>query len=279
MLTIDFEVRPGGTALCYERLSYSYNKNDTPPEKQRKNNLFICESLELVAEIYADIDGHRSGTDVVNRPEWLKLEKRLDDPDVTALVANDLARIHRKGWRIGQLLEELDRREIALILSAPGRQIDTTTPQGRLFIQWMAAADQYYAEDIALRQRNSIAVRKARGVTVGIPPFGTVRNDRGHLIPSYEGAWLLSTGEWVDGHQAAPPEDAAVWRGYYDALLRALQLYATNRYGYGRLADKMQTEGWAFRGQDGQPVAFNSDRTRLIVSHVHTYGGIVQNAR
>ena len=33
--------------------------------------------------------------------------QRIGDPDVVAIIAYDLARLHRKGWRIGDLLDRI----------------------------------------------------------------------------------------------------------------------------------------------------------------------------
>lgn len=108
-------------------------------------------------------------------PPRLALKKRLGDPDVVAVVANDLARLHRKGWRVGDLLDLLDEHGVHLVLAAPGREIDTSDPTDRLLLTFMAMQDEAYAADIAQRAKDSIAYRKAQGKTVGMPPFGSVR--------------------------------------------------------------------------------------------------------
>lgn len=55
---------------------------------------------------------------------WLALKTRIADPDVVVLVANDLARIHRKTWHMGRAMEELDHHGVCLIFAAPGREVD-----------------------------------------------------------------------------------------------------------------------------------------------------------
>jgi DNA invertase Pin-like site-specific DNA recombinase len=85
-------------ALCYIRLSYTRNEDDAnSPERQRANIEAVCQKAGWQMEIYQDTEGHKSGRDVKNRPGWLALSARLGDPDVAALVANDLSRLHRKG--------------------------------------------------------------------------------------------------------------------------------------------------------------------------------------
>lgn len=204
--------KPKNVALCYIRLSFTRDEDDTnSPDRQRSNIQAVCDKNGWMPEWYEDVGGHRSGRSEKNRPAWLSLKQRLDDPDVVALVANDLSRLHRKGWRIGDLIEYVNERELHLMLAAPGREIDTTTMKGRMFLQFGAIVDEYYAEDIAQRAKDSVAYRKARGISVGMPPFGTVRDENGHLIPSPEGAWLLPNGRFVAGTKdEALPEEGAI---------------------------------------------------------------------
>ena len=115
-------------ALCYVRLSYTREDDDSnSPERQRANIQQICDDKGWQPEWYEDTGGHKSGRTVKNRPAWLALLNRLQDDDVVALVANDLSRLYRKGWRIGDLLEQLVEVGVALALAAPGKeQIDTS---------------------------------------------------------------------------------------------------------------------------------------------------------
>ncbi len=122
-------------AICYVRQSYTRDTNDmNSPEHQRANILAFCEKKGWTPEWYMDAEGHKSGRYVKNRPAWLSVVERLKEPDVVALVTNDLARLHRKMWRVGKLMDELDEYGVHLALAAPGREIDTSTPMGRLMI-------------------------------------------------------------------------------------------------------------------------------------------------
>jgi hypothetical protein len=112
-----------------------------------------------------------------------------------------------------------------------------------------------------------------------MPPFGTVRNQDGYLVPSLEGAWLLPKGQWVAGGQDNPPEDGAMWRGYHDAAHRALTLYAEGNRGLEKIAYSMNQEGWAFRDRNGTPRPFDREDIRRIVSSWPEYGGMVAGTR
>src|SRR5664279_5258907 len=150
-------------ALCYIRKSWTRDEKDAiSPERQRNNIQAICDAHNWIPEWYQDTEGHRSGMHEKNRPEWLRLKSRLNDSDVVALVANDLARLHRKSWRIGDLLDFVDQHGIKLVIADPERQMDFSTPQGRMFAQLSAIFDEWYAVDVSQRRKADIAHRKSK---------------------------------------------------------------------------------------------------------------------
>ena len=267
-------------ALCYVRQSYTRDDDDrNSPERQRANVQAFVERKGWIAEWYEDVGGHKSARKEANRPEWLALKARLADPDVVALVANDLSRLHRKGWRVGDLVDYLEKRGLALVLAAPGREVDTSTAMGRLFIQFTAIIDEYYAEDISQRAKDSVSYRKARGISIGMPPFGTVRGKDGYLTPSPEGAWLLSDGTFIAGTADEMPEDGALWRGFHEAAERILNLYAAGNLGLEKIAYKMNEECWAYRDRTGAPREVTRDDVRRVVANWPEYGGIVMDRK
>src|SRR5690349_24557711 len=120
-------------ALCYIRKSWTRDEKDSiSPERQRAHIQAICDKNDWQPEWYEDVEGHRSGMEEKNRPGWLALKARLGDPDVVALIANDLSRLHRKGWRVGDLLDTVEKYGVRLILADPLRQIDFSSTYGRM---------------------------------------------------------------------------------------------------------------------------------------------------
>jgi DNA invertase Pin-like site-specific DNA recombinase len=268
-------------ALCYIRKSWTRDESDQiSPERQRSHIQAVCEVNGWKPEWYEDAEGHRSGMYEKNRPGWLALKARLGDPDVIALVANDLARLHRKGWRIGDLLDYVEQRGIRLVLADPRRHIDFSSPYGRMFAQLSAIFDEWYATDISERWKASIAHRKARGITVGLPPFGTKRDKQtGFLVPSDEGAWLMPDRTWVAGKVGEkPPVEGAEWRGYFQCAERILTMYA-DETGRESICRRLQEDGWAFRDRGGQPVPVEVDAVRRVTSNWAEYGGYVSQKR
>ncbi|HMN12626.1 MAG TPA: recombinase family protein, partial [Bellilinea sp.] len=265
-------------ALCYVRQSFTRDDDDkNSPERQRANIERVCQENNWVPEWYEDAEGHKSARKVQNRPGWLALEKRLGDEDVAALVANDLARLHRKGWRVGDLIERLERYNVALVLAAPNRHVDTSTPMGRIFIQFAAIFDEYYAEDISQRVKDNIQFRKSTGKSIGKPPFGTIRGDDGYLMPIRDGAWLLVNGKYQAGQADESPETGAIWRSYYECAGYILAIYAENRIGLENIAYQLNEEGWPFSDRQGNPRMVTRDDIRRVVGNWPEYGGMVMD--
>jgi DNA invertase Pin-like site-specific DNA recombinase len=268
-------------ALCYVRQSYTRNPSDMDsPERQRDNIERVCQNKGWTPEWFVDAEGHKSGTKTHNRPGWLALEQRLKDPDVVAVVANDLARLHRKGWRIGQLVDLLEQHGIYLVLTAPGRELDLSKPQDRIAIQIIAMIDEWYAIDARLRLNDSVRYRHRHGITIGIPPFGTVRNEDGLLVPSPYGAWLMPNGMAIPGRLGDEKPDAeAVWHGYYDCAVRMFTLFAKNNFGKQSIAVMMNEEGWSFRERNGQPRPITKEDIRRVIANWREYAGLTPGGR
>ncbi len=263
-------------ALCYIRLSLTRDESDLDsPDRQRANILSVCQKHGWLPEWYEDTEGHRSGTQEKNRPGWLTLKTRLQDPDIAAVVANDLARLHRKGWRVGSLLDFLDEHHVGLVLAAPGRDFDFTGPQGRMLIMLIAMMDEWYAMDTSQRQKDSVRYRRSRGIAVGRIPFGTIRAESGYLERSPLGVWLLPDGSVIEGNRnEGCPVDGAVFRGYFEAVERIMRLYAENRYGRRKIANIVNGEGYWFRDAKGKPRLFDGESIRSATANWHTYGGV-----
>lgn len=268
-------------ALCYIRLSVTKNASDlTSPERQRANIQAACDRNGWIPEWYEDAKGHKSATKEENRPEWTALKTRLNDPDVAALVVNDQSRAMRNAWRAIKLFEELPSYGVKLHLAAVDRTIDISTPDGRMNAYFQAFLDDLYALDASRRAKDSVRYRKAKGVSIGIPPFGTVRDQKGFLVASPYGTWFMPDGTFQPGEQGEErPHPDAVWRGYYECAEQILRLYKDNLHGYDYIAKHLNRDKWAFRDRWGQPRALKLDDVRRVASAWREYAGIVQQGK
>jgi DNA invertase Pin-like site-specific DNA recombinase len=269
------------TALCYIRLSMTRNESDKlSPERQRANCLAYCESRGWIPEIYEDVDGHKTGTKENNRPGWLALKARLDAPDIAALVANDLSRLHRKGYRMGQLMEMCEEYGIELVTAANRHSFDFTSITGKMWLMIEAQFNEFYAADIARKQIDNVIYRRSIGKTVGIPPFGTVRDHKGYLMLTPRGVWLMPDGSFLVGTKGDPaPHENAVWRGYSDCAERILTVYAAGNNGIDNIAHIVNKEGWAFRDRNNKPRPIMGDDIRRVVGNWREYAGVLTGGR
>ena len=86
------------------------------------------------------------------------------------LVVWKLDRLGRDLKHLVTTVEELRTREVGLkVVAGAGAQIDTTTPDGRLFFGIFAALAEFERELIAERTRAGLAAARARGRKGGRP--------------------------------------------------------------------------------------------------------------
>jgi len=272
---------PRNTALCYVRQSITRDENDTDsPERQRSNIEEYCAERGWIAEWYEDAEGHKSGSLENNRPRWLALKKRLADPDVVAVVANDFSRLHRKTYRMGELMDFCREHHIEMVKAVSRESLNIQDSTVSSWVLLESIFNEMYVSDISRRIKDSVRHRRKQGKTSGRPPFGTVRNEEGYLTPSKQGAWYLPDGSHVAGIAGEPPpHEAALWRGYFECTERILTLYATGQYGYPNLAFQLSVEGWAFRTGKKQPRLINSDDVRRVTSNWREYAGLALEGR
>lgn len=267
-------------ALCYIRLSLTKTQDDeNSPERQKANCLAYCEFRGWTPEFYEDRDGHKSGTKEINRPGWLALKARVTDKDVIAVVANDLSRFHRKGFRMGQLLELCKEGNLELVKAADKKSIDVNDITATMWVMMESLFNEYYAEDISRKQKDSIRYRRANGIIVGRVPFGTIRPKRegksGFLERSSSGVWLLPDSVEVEGRETESPAEGAVWRGYFEAAERTMRLFVLGNLGGRKIAQLLNQEGYRFRDVDGKPRLFDKESVRSITANWPEYGGVV----
>jgi len=265
-------------ALCYIRQSYGRDETLLNSiDRQTSNVLSLCQQQAWEPLVFVEPEGHRSAYGEDNRPEWQRLKEWLDNPQVVAVVANDPSRLYRKMWCMGSFIETLDHWQVQLRFASPGSPVkDISHPADRFILQMYALMDESYVHDMARRQKDNVAYRKARGITTGMTPFGLVRNAQGYLIPSALGAWMMANGRAVPGHrQGDRPTEGGEWRRYYHCAYRILTLYAGGDLGRDTIARRLDEEGWRFKDRWGQPRPLVADDIRRVTGNWAEYGGMV----
>lgn len=263
-------------ALCYVRKSLVRDLVDEiSPQRQKDSISREAEQRGLVAELYSDAEGHRSGRNE-NRPGWLSLKDQLDRPEVKVVIVESLSRASRSIRDLFNFVHELERRSIDLV--SIKERVDTSTAMGRAFFGIIAVLNQFESDVASERASMNIEfLQRGRGRHWGQTPFGCKRDSQDRrLKPSSEGVWWTPSGQVVVGGKDSPAfiDGAGVeWRGYYDALQRCYEIYLENRIGYLKIDDELNAEGFRWRGRDGLPRKFNADDIRRMIDMNLIYSG------
>jgi len=117
------------------------------------------------AEVIAD-EG-KSGSKVSNRAGLKGALDRLDAGEAAALFALDLDRLSRSVTDFSRILDRATRKGWAVVVLGLGA-VDTTTPEGRLVAQMLAAAAEYERAMVSKRVKRQHEARRARGIVWGV---------------------------------------------------------------------------------------------------------------
>ncbi|HKI43097.1 MAG TPA: recombinase family protein [Mycobacterium sp.] len=201
------------TTAVYLRQSLDRHKNAVAIDRQRTE----CRALakrkgwKNLAE-YADNDCSASNPRK-SRPEYQRLLRDMEDGRVTAVIAWDLDRLHRRPIELERFIQVADAKQIAL--ATVSGDVDLATPQGRMIAGIMANVARHEVEHKAARQ---IAAAKQLA-TNGAPK------------------WKAAFG-YTDDHRPHPVEAALVRQGYETILgggsLSGLAREWNKRGYYGR---------------------------------------------
>jgi len=229
-------------ALIYVRRSMvRYEKDLASPERQLDNCMRVCEEKGWTYEVYQDAEGHRSGRSEKHRPEWRRLKTQLPRPEVVAVVVSSLDRASRSPRDFFVFLDLLQKHSVELV--SVKERFDTTTAIGKAFLAMLMVVASLESDLASERVRDSVRHRRAKGVHVGIAPFGYRRED-GHLVPT---------------------EDARL-------VTLLVELYATGSYSFSQLAVELNRRGYRFRDRYGAK-PFTKVSVRSVLKNAWLYAG------
>ena len=164
--------------LGYARVSTNGQEENSSIEEQSRSIKAYCESQgwELI-DIYSDI---ASGSNL-NRPAFKKLEEELLNNDFDGIVVYKLDRLSRSivdGYGFIQELEKKGKFFVSVIES----QINTATPEGRLFLQLIFSFAEYERSLIKDRLVNGRKAKARKGVKSQGAVYGYQYNDNKELF-------------------------------------------------------------------------------------------------
>jgi DNA invertase Pin-like site-specific DNA recombinase len=152
-----------GRVIGYVRVSTS--AQELSPERQRE--LLAQESSRRGWTLEVVEDNGRSGTTMAKRPGLAYALDLLARGQADALVVTKLDRLARSVVDLGRMMELAKAQGWSIVILDMG--IDTTTANGELVANVVAAIGQWEARMIAERTREAMAVKRSRGERVGRP--------------------------------------------------------------------------------------------------------------
>ena len=153
-------------ALAYVRVSTGRQVNEGHSlDSQTAVLVAAAEAKGYRVEVVAD-EG-KSGSKVSNRQGLKSALDRLDQGDAVALFALDLDRLSRSVADFSRILDRATRKGWAVVVLGLGA-VDTTTPEGRLVAQMLAAAAEYERAMVSKRVKRQHEARRARGIVWGV---------------------------------------------------------------------------------------------------------------
>ena len=121
------------------------------------------------------VDNGFSGKDD-RRPEFERLLADLRQGEVKILVVYKLDRIGRSVVHLLNLFEEFKNRGIGFV--SISQNIDTTTPEGRMFLKMLMVLAEYERELIVSRTVDGLARARRNGKKLGRPQGAKDRQPR-----------------------------------------------------------------------------------------------------
>jgi DNA invertase Pin-like site-specific DNA recombinase len=169
------------TAL-YLRQSLDRHKNHVAIDRQRAQ----CRALarrKKWRDVHEYIDNDRSASNPRKpRPEYLRLLKDMEDGIITAVIAWDLDRLHRRPIELERFIAVADAKQIAL--ATVSGEVDLATPQGRMIAGIMANVARHEVEHAAARKVAAFKQMAEQGKPKWRRAFGYTDDHKKHPVES-----------------------------------------------------------------------------------------------
>ncbi len=155
-------------AAVYLRISEDRTGEQLAVARQRKACLTLCRDKGWEPIEYVDND--TSASTGRSRPGYEKMLTDIDNGTVTAVVAWDLDRLHRRPIELEHFADVADKHQLAL--ATVSGDVDLSTANGRLIARLMGAVARHEIEHKADRQRTMAKQKAERGLPSWSKAFG-----------------------------------------------------------------------------------------------------------
>lgn len=182
-------------------------------EYAKKNGYEVDESRDIY------IDGGVSGRSTANRFAYKEMLTRLEtDQSVIGVIAYDISRVFRGTSGFLNFMDMIEKRGKKFF--SVSENVDDRSPAGKLSGTVLAAAAQFFSDQMAEKIKNGMHAKAESGLYPGKAPFG-YKNVRGLEYGGKERRWMETdqiTSYWVK---------------------EIFAKYASGKYSLGRLAKEL----------------------------------------
>lgn len=127
-------------------------------------NKYVSDYNLNIFDVYIDIGESGSKS---SRPQWDRLISDMNNNKFDTLIIYKLDRIGRSIINLMSLFEIFEKKNIKIIVTT--QNIDTTTPEGKLFRNILAIFAEYERQITISRVNDGLLSAKNRGVKLGRP--------------------------------------------------------------------------------------------------------------
>lgn len=152
---------------------------------------FIKEKGFIFVDEYVD-DGY-SGT-TFDRPGFQRLIEDIKAKRINLVVVKDLSRLGRDHILTGYYVETFFPENGIRFISMLEGYDNAINQASNDSATWLFACNDYYSKQNSIKIRNVLNDKRRNGKFIGsAPSYGYLRdpNDKGHLIPNLEYAWVV----------------------------------------------------------------------------------------
>ena len=167
-------------AVAYYRIS-TRDKQDTAMQKKAVRDYCERKNIELLKE-YQDIG--QSGKKE-SRPDFDSMLNDLRVGLIDCIIVYKLDRIGRSLSHLIKLFEEFSKKKIDFI--SVTQNINTTTPEGRMFLHILMVLSEYERELIINRINAGLSRARAEGKVLGRPKGSKDKSRR--RLSGYHNRW------------------------------------------------------------------------------------------
>lgn len=118
-------------------------------------------------KLYDIFDDSGVSADSKEKPEFERMMNLVRSGNIDTIVVSELSRLGRSVKSLCDLVDELKQLDVTLIVK--NQNLDTSSPQGRMFFHLIAMVAEYERELLSERIKSKLAYLKEKGVKVGRP--------------------------------------------------------------------------------------------------------------